>query len=567
VVLGAFATPARAGSYRVWSCTDGAGRAAPVTDGQSGWFPDPSPSGADLCGTAGDDSSRRFLYNELWSRPYTLRGWAFIAPGATRITRAELWWQGWVAPGAQGRIVISNDGVVYTPVLLHTAPFGGDSPYDAANYADLPNLGALQVEADAWCPTGGDPGAGPPCYQDPPSKIAWLKIYRARLTLADNAAPTGRASDGGLIDEAPLRGRASVTVTGHDDGGGLYLVRVLDGAGIVAQTTFPGASCAPRDAGDPYAFASPKPCPTDASAAVTVDTTRLAEGVPHRIRVQVLDAAGNAITVLDRQVFVDNLSDAPAFADGAAPPGFYDRARRKWFNPDANWDAPRRPNGQRAGTATPTLRFAKRTRSRRHRTRIKYARTRIVTMQGRPTVVGRLRDGARHAIAGARVWLGECAKGGTCRITGGPFLTSRRGRFATRLAAGRPTRRVHLLYFPWTDSNEVYSARPIRLRVRARVTLHITPDVVRNGQSIRFAGGLHVPTVPAHVTGALQVLDGQKWRTFKSVRISSDGRFEAHYRFRRSFNVRYRFRTRVSGAQTGMRYESGISPIIPVTVR
>jgi hypothetical protein len=270
----------------------------------------------------------------------------------------------------------------------------------------------------------------------------------------------------------------------------------------------------------------------------------------------VVDAAGNSTT----------LANQNAYVLGSPPDGFYDAASRTWFNPDANADSPRAANGQGAGPANPLLSFAVH-RGSGHAHHITYVRSRIVSLRGRPTVVGRLHDKAHHAIAGARLWLGECAKGGTCRITQGPFVTSRHGGFSARLAAGRPTRHVHLLYFPWTDSNEVYTAKVLRLGVRARVTLHVRPRVVRNGRDVRFAGSLRVPIVPGSVTGLLQTLDGARWRVFKIVHIGSSGRFSARYRFRRSANVRYRFRIRVSGGQPGMRYDSGISPTVHVRVR
>ncbi len=53
------------------------------------------------------------------------------------------------------------------------------------------------------------------------------------------------------------------------------------------------------------AFLYTQPCPAAVSADVPFDTTALSNGVHHLV-VSVTDAAGNAATVLDREITVAN---------------------------------------------------------------------------------------------------------------------------------------------------------------------------------------------------------------------------------------------------------------------
>ena len=562
---------AHAGSYQVWSCTDANGASVPTTDGTAGWSNATSPGGSpalggaakeNRCSSADPNPAGRYLLAVLTAQAGMsgewADGWSFTVPGSTVLRQIELWWQGSISDTAGFYIHIESPNTDGSFAILSHRNFawGSNEPYADANYWSLPGSG---YPSTLPTPPPSSFHVLAVCQADCQSRAglsAWFKIYRARITLGDDSPPAGDVS-GPLVERPVLRGVLSATVNGRDAGGGVYLARLYVDDQLVDQSTFPGEQCREHDpGGDPYEFAAPKPCPGSGATTLSLDTRRLAGDALHRLRIDVVDAAGNVTT----------LATQDAYVLGSAPDGFYDAASHKWFNPDANTDSPRAPNGRGAGPAKPVMNFAVRHRSKRSGGPA-HVTSRVVSLRGRPTVVGHLRDTGRHVIAGARVWLGECAKGGTCRITQGPFVTSQRGGFSARLAAGRPTRHVHLLYFPWTDSNEVYAAKPVRLGVRARVTLRVRPRVVRNGHSVRFAGSLRVPILPGELTGALQTLDSGHWRIFKIVHISSTGRFAGRYRFRRSANVRYHFRVRVSGAQAGMRYDSGISPTVRVRVR
>jgi hypothetical protein len=561
IVWSAAAGVAHAGSYRVWSCTDANATSVSTTDGTAGWSPQSGPATKEnRCSSADPNPAGRYLLDVLTAQAgmqgEVADGWTFTAPTNAELRGVELWWQGSTSSGFRIDIVSPNRNGYSDILANHPYPFGSDSPYATANYWSLPGPGYPNV-LPTPAPTSFQVRAV--CEADCGSRAglsAWFKIYRARVTLGDDTAPSGGVS-GPLVDRPVLRGVVSATVDGHDIGGGVYLARLYVDDQLADQKTFPGQMCQDHDpGGDPYEFAAPTPCPSSATATLSLDTRQLPGDALHRLRIEIVDAAGNATTLANQQAYVL----------GSAPDGFYDPTGHRWFNPDATADAPRAANGQGAGPANPVLSFGVR-RGLGNKRRTTYVKSRVVSLRGRPTVIGRLRDKAGNPVVGARLWLGECAKGGTCRITQGPFVSSRHGGFSTRLIAGRPTRQVHLLYFPWTDSNEVYTAKTLRLGVRARVTLRIRPRVVRNGRTVRFAGSIRVPALASGLTGTLQTLDGASWRVFKVVHIDSSGRFSARYRFRRSSGVRYRFRIRISGSQPGMAYDSGISPIVRVRVR
>ena len=94
-----------------------------------------------------------------------------------------------------------------------------------------------------------------------------------------------------------------------DPGSGVYEA-VFSVDGEVVQSTVvdeDGGRC--RNVGQTTdglaAFLYVQPCPASVSADVGFDTTRVSNGAHHLV-VSVIDAAGNAATVLDRNITVDN---------------------------------------------------------------------------------------------------------------------------------------------------------------------------------------------------------------------------------------------------------------------
>ncbi|MDQ8047015.1 MAG: hypothetical protein REI11_20585, partial [Patulibacter sp.] len=97
---------------------------------------------------------------------------------------------------------------------------------------------------------------------------------------------------------------------------------------VVSRTHPSAANCAPIAPGDGVGaelqFDHIQPCPLQVGMAASFDSTKLSEGA-HRVKVVLRDASGNALSVFDKSVTVDNVPPpavniAPSIA-GATPAG------------------------------------------------------------------------------------------------------------------------------------------------------------------------------------------------------------------------------------------------------
>jgi hypothetical protein len=138
---------------------------------------------------------------------------------------------------------------------------------------------------------------------------AAVYVYAADLVLEQSAGPTAGNVNGELASAAVVRGDSDVTFTATDPGAGVYEA-VFSVDGQVVQSTVVdenGGRC--RNVGQTTdglpAFLYVQPCPASVSADVPFDTTRVANG-SHHLVVSVIDAAGNAAPVLDRQITIAN---------------------------------------------------------------------------------------------------------------------------------------------------------------------------------------------------------------------------------------------------------------------
>jgi hypothetical protein len=324
-----------------------------------------------------------------------------------------------------------------------------------------------------------------------------------------------------------------------------------------ASAAFGNTTCRDVDPsnGDPYEFAYVQPCPSSGSVPVSLDTTQIGEDVYHRVRVELIDAAGNSLVLADRFVGVDN---------EPLPAGFFDPATRRFLNPAFSMGAARRVNGV-GGAAGGALRlyFAA---SLPH---AKANRSRIIAFGARPTIRGQLKDAAGKPLAGAQVWVATQTEGGEWRITGEPLTTGQNGVITTQLAGGLPSRTVNLIYFPYSDSHEQTVGRPLTLKVRAGAVLRTDRQVLRNGERLTFVGRIRGPIPAGGLSVSLQARVGGRYRSFRQLRVTpqSRGRFKTTYRFTAtSRTTRYRFRVSVL-KQTGMPFENGTSSVRTVLVR
>ena len=196
------------------------------------------------------------------------------------------------------------------------------APFSDTNRAEIGALGADTTSLSVIMFCDGSGGNGQ-C-----SNIglgsAYHRLYGGEIALEDNAGPViGGALGGTMFADGSSAGERVITVSGTDQGGGLYSAELeIDGTSRGVQAFDPnGGRCAdvnPANS-DAYEFAHPRPCKLSGSSSFTVDTTQLGEGT-HDARVIVRDAAGNQ-TGSDKRTFVVDNVPAPSPAGSPAIEG------------------------------------------------------------------------------------------------------------------------------------------------------------------------------------------------------------------------------------------------------
>ena len=149
--------------------------------------------------------------------------------------------------------------------------------------------------------------------------------------------------------------------------------------------------------------------------------------------------------------------------------------------------------------------------------------------------------------------------------------TAADGSFTVWVPSRRASRRVDLSYRPDLGSLHVAASHTLALRVRAALTLRLSPRVVPRGGTLRFAGHLlGGPLPPLGKIVELQARDAGtlRWLTFRTVRVRGrGGRFAARHRFRRArgpLTLEFRARARADDAYP---FATGSSRPVRVRVR
>ena len=571
-IAGAIAAQAHAGTYTAWSCRNGANAS---TQGLPDWSH--SSSGVGYVSTPGvvcqtlppyttSNPFGTIVYADGSNNPSLVTDdMSLVAPPDVSLSSATLWWRGEARPTGQvAAIAVRPNGTQTVLIDRRNTSFpGSGDPSASGPPTDTLDLaGASGLTLRSACLSD--------CQNDPSSSfLASYDAFRVAVSVTDAAAPAGRAS-GELLTDAVLKGQRSVTIDATDKGGGVYLARVVSDGQVVASSGIDDPTCRDADAtnNDPFEFSTIRPCPASATTTVPLDTTKLGEDVRHDIQVQVLDAAGNVTVLAERTVGVDN--NPPAA-------GFFDRATRRFQNPVFDLAATQQLNGVGATSGarlrvylpvTRTVRVKHGARKGQRRRVTRASAKRAVAFASRATLRALLSTPGGQPIADAKVWTASRVQGSDWQITGQPHTTTKTGKVAFRLPARTPSREVNLVYFPFSDSHDQAVGRPVRLEVRCGVGLSVDRGSARNGQRVRFAGGVEAPLPARGVTASLQVKLGSRYRTFRQVRLrpATDGRFSTRYRFTSTSRpTRYRFRLLVL-KQAGLPYERGVSPTRTVIV-
>ena len=364
---------------------------------------------------------------------------------------------------------------------------------------------------------------------------AAVYLYAADVKLEQNAGPSAGNVSGELASAPVVRGTSDLAFSATDPGAGVYEALFSVDGQLVQSTVVDenGGRC--RNVGQTAdglaAFLYVKPCLGSVSVDVPFDTTRVSNGAHHLI-VSVIDPAGNAAPVLDRQITVANppAPGVPGPANGA--------------------------NASAQATLSAMWRGAR--------------NERITSSYGRAqTVLGRLTGPGGVPISGATIdVLATPAYVGAKPVTMASPRTGPDGRFSVRLPGGVSSRTLRLAYRSHVGDALPTATRTLTLSVRAGIALSVSPRVSGVGQSIFFRGRLlGGPDPPSGKQLVLEARSpGSSWIEFKVIRADSRGRYRASYRFKFAGPVSYQFRV-LSEPESDYPFAAGGSNVVGVFER
>jgi hypothetical protein len=276
---------------------------------------------------------------------------------------------------------------------------------------------------------------------------------------------------GSLTASGVLSGTQGVSFSASDVGGGVASAVIeVDGVAVAQQEL----CTAP--------FTAVVPCKLAASASVSLDTSKLADGA-HSVRVRAFDATGSNVATYGP--FTITTSNAPSScAPGEAP------------------------------------QLAVAFDHKRH----------TIPYGGRLNVVGQAPPGAQ-----VRVFSQVSRAGAAAKLLRTPIVADAAGKFTYKVPAG-PSRGLRFGYRAGTDP--LFScSKALTVAVKARSTLKATPRSIRSGQRVRFSGKLRGGYVPeGGKLIELQAHERGRWRGITTLRTNSKGSFSYRYRF--SFRAR-----------------------------
>jgi hypothetical protein len=525
------AAAAAAGSYHVYSCRAPAGEAAPADgwvgtkSGTYSYAEDTCPAGGALIAGLGDQAARTANTDSAT--------WAFSAPEGERVAGATVWRAGdadggaavnatyefWLAGPTEGEVF---DQCSY---LSGCNAGSGDAshPFAPSNRIAVPatNLGG-RLFVKAAC-GGVSEYKCREAQGDPNNYAAVVYLFAADILLEQTAGPSVSGVSGELATAGALAGTSDVAFSASDPGSGAYEALFSVDGQLVQSAVLDenGGRC--RNVGQSAdglpAFLYARPCLASLSADVGFDTTRLSNGAHHLV-VTVIDAAGNAAPVLDRNITVANPSlQAPAGAPGPAS--------------STGGSGPL--NGVNASSqASLTVAWRE---SRGIRLASPYGRAHVI--------VGRLAGPGGVPIGGAQLDISATpsSAGAAAVAMTGP-RTAGDGTFTVRVPASASSRVLHFGYRVHLGDPLPVVTRTLVLSVRAAVRLSIGPRVTSVGHTIFFTGAVQGRPIPPG--GKALVLEassaGGSWIKFNVVHTNHGGRFRASYRFRFPGPASYRFR-------------------------
>jgi hypothetical protein len=576
------AGPASAGEYHVYSCRTPSGTTAP-TSGWSGSIDGPWMYDPNSCASGG---SLTAALDGVVEQPANAAdaAWTFSAPAGTTIAAARLWLAGeartsrvfgttlyWLA--APDDSYASADVFARCENAEEGCTAKGDpqSPMSSENLVEVPsgNLsGATHIYMNASC--GGGNGYSCPAIG---GYAVWVSLYAADITLADDAPPVVSSVGGSLVAGGTLSGVQDISFSATDTGAGLYeAVFLVDGSVVSRQPLAPDdESC--RNVGGTSngsnAFFEVEPCPLALSDDLTFNTALASEG-SHLLTVQVLDAAGNATTILNRQVTIDNKPAAPApVAPAPVAP--------EPVNPVGGAPITITPSNPSAVSTSITVApstssavsgsASDESASGQVQLTARWVSTarevRVSRYGAADRITGRLTNGAGQGISGAVIdVLKTPAYEGAKAVRLAGVRTGSTGQWALSLPRSVSS---SALRFEYSGETAAAASATLRLSVHAGLELSIAPHTASVGKRIFFSGVVHGGPIPRG--GKQLVLEarsgGGEWIQFDTVSTGARGRYHASYRFRLAGPITYQFRV-VSHYESDFPFIYGTSNVVAV---
>jgi hypothetical protein len=529
VVLATLVSVAWAGEYHVYACRTPTGQVAP-TDGWSAPEEHPiyDPTLNTCAAGGGLIAALNAGYAHASDSATDKASWAFDAPSDEAIAEATLWRAGNTLGGATtnasytfwfsgGAATGLNARIFGECAAGEGCPSKGNvaDPMAEENRLNAPGgaLGSSYLAMSTYCGSFVITS----CPTDEGDKItyaAMVELFAADLVLSQPVGPTVSAVGGGLAEDSTVEGTSDIAFHAADPGSGVYEALISVDGEVVSRRVLNenGGRC--RNVGGTSdglpAFLYTQPCPPSLSADLPFDTTTLSNGI-HHLLVTVTDAAGNAATVLDRELAVDNPATSPACGAGAPVAG---QALPEPATLSARW----------RGTASARLRGP-------------YGVSR--------TVEGLLAGAGGVPIADAPLEVCELPSyaGASARVLATPH-TDAAGRWSLQLPRGLSSCELLVAYRRHPADALPAATRSFTLTVPAALRLRVTPRSVAPAGAIDFSGRLAGGPIPAG--GVELVLEarspGGRWLEFHVIRTGARGRLHYRYRFRLPGPIRYQFR-------------------------
>jgi hypothetical protein len=518
----AWAAPAQAGQYTVWSCRGPNG--TPIST--SAWRTQSEDAAAgdmsitDDCAGGGSLRIEATPGGTISDHQPAVEA-LFEPPAGTFIPSFEIWRYAAAADGPdtpasmtdyaaslrEWPYELGGEGFVNECALGHAprCSFGSaEHPLAESNLvtehtwtAEVPGEGIWPLEKIGFWVSCLRLGCEPPAAGEGPAAV--FELFRSAITIEDDHAPTVERLEGSLTEAAPLSGTGHLLVTAADVGGGIAGFEFSVDGGPSRRV-----SLANGKGGCEEPYAEGQPCPSEATRDLAVDTSALAPGA-HTVSGTVVDAAGNSTPF------------GPISFTVAAPRVEPPRPGGTGQGAVAAASAEGGPNNGSPAVEAPRLQLRD------------VSSTHSAGKPGR--LGGTLTTPSGEPIKGARLRVEITELGGGHGARKRQIRTDQKGRFELAVG-GTGARTVVVSYAPTLGGPASRSADTV-LKTPLALSLTPRPRAVRTGQTVHFLGRLSGAGGAAQGANVeTQAIAGRHWTTIDTVAVGRHGSFSWAHRFR-----------------------------------